>query len=69
MPHALIGYAGSTVRAENVHETVPDSPLTVLNDYFGQEINDALAVADRLSSRCRQLSVRLDTRGPLCRRA
>ena len=36
MPHALIGYAGSTVRAaEMFHETFPDEPLTVLVDYFG----------------------------------
>ena len=37
MPHALIGYAGSTLRAaELFHETIPDAPLTVLVDYFGQ---------------------------------
>src|SRR5579875_372639 len=48
MPHALIGYAGSTVRAaEMFHETFPDEPLTVLVDYFGREITDALAVARR----------------------
>ena len=42
MPHALIGYAGSTVRAaEMFHETFPDEPLTVLVDYFGREITDA----------------------------
>ena len=33
MPHALIGYAGSTVRAaEMFHETYPDEALTVLTD-------------------------------------
>src|SRR5260221_10798645 len=38
MPHALIGYAGSTVRAaEMFHETFPDELLTVLVDYFGRE--------------------------------
>ena len=66
MPHALIGYAGSTVRAaEMFHETVPDSPLTVLVDYFGEEITDALAVADRFPelAAAGQLSVRLDTHG------
>ena len=66
MPHALIGYAGSTVRAaEMFHETVPDSPLTVLVDYFGQEITDALAVADRFPelAAAGQLSLRLDTHG------
>ena len=46
MPHALIGYAGSTVDAARLyHDTFPDEPLTVLVDYFGQEITDALAVA------------------------
>ena len=35
MPHALIGYAGSTVRAaEMFHATFPDEPLTVLVDYL-----------------------------------
>jgi nicotinate phosphoribosyltransferase len=48
MPHALIGYAGSTLRAaEMFHETFPDEPLTVLVDYFGQEITDAVAVCRR----------------------
>ena len=45
MPHSLIGYAGSTVRAaEMFRETFPDEPMTVLVDYFGHEITDALAV-------------------------
>lgn len=66
MPHALIGYAGSTVRAaEMFHQTVPDSPLTVLVDYFGQEITDGLAVAAhfRDHSMAGNLSLRLDTHG------
>jgi len=66
MPHALIGYAGSTLRAaEMFHETFPDQPLTVLVDYFGREVTDALAVCRRfpdLASSGR-LSVRLDTPG------
>ncbi len=46
MPHALIGYAGSTLRAaEMFRATFPDEPLTVLIDYFGREITDALEVA------------------------
>ena len=41
MPHALIGYAGSTVRAaEMYHETFPGEPMTVLVDYFGREVSD-----------------------------
>ena len=66
MPHALIGYAGSTVRAaELFHDMAPDAPLTVLVDYFGQEITDALAVANEFPelAAAGELSIRLDTRG------
>ena len=66
MPHALIGYAGSTLRAaELFHQTVPDAPLTVLVDYFGQEITDALAVAEHFRglSEDGRLSLRIDTHG------
>lgn len=66
MPHALIGYAGSTLRAaELFHETIPDAPLTVLVDYFGREITDALTVAERFSDLAAdgRLSVRIDTHG------
>lgn len=66
MPHALIGYAGSTVRAaEMFHETHPGENLTVLVDYFGQEFTDALAVARRFPDLAAQgkLAVRLDTHG------
>src|ERR1700737_3521398 len=38
MPHALIGYAGSTVRAaEMFREIFPDEPLTVLIDFLGHD--------------------------------
>ncbi|MBI1207086.1 MAG: nicotinate phosphoribosyltransferase [Azospirillum sp.] len=66
MPHALIGYAGSTVRAaEMLHETFPEIDLTVLVDYFGQEITDSLAVCRRypLLAAAGRLSVRIDTPG------
>ncbi|SNB66196.1 nicotinate phosphoribosyltransferase [Arboricoccus pini] len=66
MPHALIGYAGSTVRAaEMYHETFPDEALFVLVDYFGREITDALAVCARFPDMARdgRLGVRLDTHG------
>ena len=66
MPHALIGYAGSTVRAaEMFHETFPDENLTVLTDYFGQEITDSLAVCGRFAdlAAAERLSLRLDTPG------
>jgi nicotinate phosphoribosyltransferase len=66
MPHALIGYAGSTLRAaEMFHETFPDEPMTVLVDYFGREVTDALTVARRFAAMASsgQLSVRIDTPG------
>jgi nicotinate phosphoribosyltransferase len=66
MPHALIGYAGSTVRAaEMFHEANPGVPMTVLVDYFGQEISDALEVCRRFPDLAAsgELSVRLDTAG------
>jgi nicotinate phosphoribosyltransferase len=66
MPHALIGYAGSTVRAaEMFREVFPDEPMTVLIDYFGQEITDSLAVARRFPelAAAARLAVRIDTPG------
>lgn len=66
MPHALIGYAGSTVRAaEMFHETFPDQALYVLVDYFGLEVTDALAVCRRFPKLAAEgkLGVRLDTAG------
>ncbi len=66
MPHALIGYAGSTVRAaEMFHETFPGDDLTVLIDFFGKEITDTLAVCRRFPDLAAQdrLAVRIDTHG------
>jgi len=66
MPHALIGYAGSTVRAAEMYrEVFPDEPMTVLIDYFGQETSDAVAVACRFPelAAAGRLSVRIDTPG------
>jgi len=66
MPHAMIGYAGSTLRAAEMYaEVYPDSPLTVLVDYFGHEITDALAVCRRFHDKAMagEISVRLDTHG------
>lgn len=66
MPHALIGYAGSTVRAaEMFHETFPEETLTVLVDYFGHEIADGLAVCRRFPdlAAAGNLQLRLDTHG------
>ena len=66
MPHALVGYAGSTLKAaEMFHEMAPESPLTVLVDYYGREITDALEVARRFPELAAsgQLAFRLDTHG------
>lgn len=66
MPHSLIGYAGSTLRAaEMFHATFSDEPMTVLVDYFGREISDALTVCEHFSDLAKsgRLSFRLDTHG------
>jgi len=66
MPHALIGYAGSTVRAaEMMRETYPNDGLTVLVDYFGREVTDAIACAQRFPDLAAdgRLAVRVDTPG------
>jgi nicotinate phosphoribosyltransferase len=66
MPHALIGYAGSTVRAAEMYrETFAGEPMTVLVDYFGLEITDSLAVCRRFPDLAASgdLALRLDTHG------
>lgn len=66
MPHALIGYAGSTVRAaEMFAETFPGQPLTVLVDYFGREVTDAIEVCRRFPDKVADgnIAFRLDTPG------
>ena len=66
IPHALIGYAGSTLRAAQMfHDEFPDIPLIVLNDYFGREITDSLEVCRAFPELAQQgrLSFRLDTAG------
>jgi nicotinate phosphoribosyltransferase len=66
MPHALIGYAGSTLRAAEMYVAAfPDESLTVLPDYFGAEITDSLAVCRRFAAMAAagRVSVRLDTHG------
>jgi nicotinate phosphoribosyltransferase len=66
MPHAFIGYAGSTLRAAEMYdETFPGEPMTVLVDYFAREITDAMTVCRRFPKRAGEgtLSVRLDTPG------
>lgn len=66
MPHSLIGYAGSTLRAaEMFAETYPDDDLIILPDYFGQEVTDSLAVCRRFPelAAAGRIAVRLDTHG------
>ena len=66
MPHAFIGYAGSTLRAAEMFDArFPDQPMTVLVDYFAREITDSLTVCRRFPQRAAEgrLSVRLDTPG------
>ena len=66
MPHAFIGYAGSTLRAaEMYHELFAGEPMTVLVDYYGREITDTLAVCRRFPELVTrgELSIRLDTHG------
>ncbi len=66
MPHALIGYAGSTLRAaEMFHEAFPDDHLIVLVDYFGREITDGLEVCRRFPelAAAGKIGLRIDTHG------
>ena len=66
MPHALVGYAGSTLEAAKMfHSQFPDKPLTVLVDYFGKEVDDTLSVCAYFSdlAKAGKLAIRLDTHG------
>lgn len=66
MPHALIGYAGSTLKAAEMYvEAFPGEALTVLVDYFGLEVTDALQVCRRFPDLvdAGKIAFRLDTHG------
>jgi nicotinate phosphoribosyltransferase len=66
MPHALLGYAGSTLRAaEMFHDVYADEPVSVLVDYYGREVTDSIAVAERFPELAAEgrLWVRIDTHG------
>jgi len=66
VPHALIGYAGSTLRAaEMFHECFPNENIPILADYFGREITDTLEVCNAYPDLARdgKIAVRLDTHG------
>lgn len=66
MPHALIGAYKTTLDAAIAfRDANPDCPLTVLVDYYGQEIQDALSVCQHFSDLAEkgELGIRLDTHG------
>lgn len=72
MPHAIVGYAGSTLRAAQMFVAArPQDNLTALIDYYGREYSDALEVCrwwfhehlPRDPSGARQLALRIDTHG------
>lgn len=66
MPHAFIGAYNSTLDAAIAFkENNPKTPLTVLVDYYGKEITDALEVCNNFKNLAQQgeLSMRLDTHG------
>ena len=66
VPHALIGYAGSTLKAAQMfHACFPEENIPVLADYFGREITDTLEVCKAFSDLAQEgkIGVRLDTHG------
>jgi nicotinate phosphoribosyltransferase len=66
MPHAYIGAFNTTLDAAIAyHDEFPTENLTVLVDYFGQEIKDSLEVCKHFDALARAgiLSIRLDTHG------
>ncbi len=66
MPHALIGYATSTLKAAKMfYDTFPTENLVVLVDYFGKEITDSLQVCKHFKSLADEgkLALRIDTHG------
>lgn len=66
MPHALVGYAGSTLKAAQIYRAAnSDADFTVLPDYFGREITDAFQVCSAFPNEAKSgtLKFRLDTHG------
>ncbi len=64
MPHALVGYAGSTMEAVRMfHATFPKENIVILPDYFGKEISDSITVCKEYSQLVKKnkVLVRLDT--------
>mgnify|MGYP001242103458 FL=1 len=66
MPHALIGYAGSTLKAAQIYnKSFPKEKLAVLVDYFGNEVTDTLKICNYFKHLVDndKLFIRLDTHG------
>ena len=66
IPHSLIGYAGSTLKAVHMfHECFPEEHIPILADYFGKEITDTLEVCRAFPKLAHEgkIAVRLDTHG------
>lgn len=66
VPHALIGYAGSTLKAAQMfHTCFPSEDIPILADYFGLEITDTLEVCNAFADLAQEgkIAVRLDTHG------
>ncbi|MBU6234649.1 MAG: nicotinate phosphoribosyltransferase [Alphaproteobacteria bacterium] len=66
MPHALVGFASSTLEAAKLYRASnPDADFTVLPDYFGREISDSIAVCKHFAAEAAAgtLKFRLDTHG------
>ena len=68
MPHAIVGYAGSNLRAVQMYlEANPgDTNIIALVDYFGEEITESLEIAqwfynEGLDKDGKTFGVRLDT--------
>lgn len=66
MPHALVGYAGTTLEAARMYRKAnPDADFTVLPDYFGREVTDSIEVCRAFPEEAAagKLKFRLDTHG------
>lgn len=66
MPHALVGYAGSTLEAAKIYrKSNPEADFTVLPDFFGREISDAIEVCKAFPKEAADdiIKFRLDTHG------
>lgn len=71
MPHAVVGYAGSTLESLKIYVQAnpSDTNIVALVDYFGQEVTDAIEGArwffdrEKLDTVGKTYGVRLDTNG------